>query len=862
MEAENWPRIEELFHATVALDAAERAGYLRQQCSGDAHLLQDVELLIAASEKVPPFLKKPDLTLGFLVLSQNHVSIRLGQTIGQFRVVSQLGKGGMGEVYLAEDTELERQVALKFFDSDLADNDWARNQLMAEARAVAKLEHANICAVHDFKRVDEYNFIVMQYVEGETLEDLLKRNSLDTNQAIKLAEQIVTALAAAHDRGIIHRDIKPRNLMVTPEGQLKVLDFGLAKYVRPASFEQTEPALLNTTELGIAAGTAAYMSPEQADGRSLDFRSDIFSFGIVLYEMLTGENPFLRANREDTIEAIRNYEPAPPSKKGKPVRREIRQLVATCLAKDREQRFASTNDLLTALRTERAEVERLEPAAIRARLLRRRKRIRLFAAVALPLLVLLLVGANYARVKFTRTHSLAVLKIDNKSGDRELRYLSDGLTRNLLAKFSYFQRIKTKAPTESVSRPNEQPDVLNLGRELNVEAILYGELVKENDAQLLHLRLLDTAQGKLEWEHTYNLAGQDLFTLQNDITAQVASKLGLWLTPSERQLNERRQTTSQEALEAYMRGRYILDTKRGREDLITALKYFDQAIAIDPAFARAFSARADCFVFMANVAYGPIDSQEAFDKARFDAKTALDIDPSFAEGHNSMGRVRMWGDWDWQNAEAEFLNAIKINPEYPQAHYDYSRLLAILGRNEESIQQSQIATALDPHSTTSRVNYGRTLYYARRLDESENSFRQLVNDNPDVASFLHATGFVLASRGKYQEAVTMLEKAHKLDPLRSTAALGYAYGKAGRVDDARKMLDDLEDRAKKEPVPVYEKALVYLGMGDKDNTFRSLEEAYKIRYLNLINLGIDPMFDELRSDPRFISLVQRIGLPH
>src|SRR6185436_9756812 len=268
------------------------------------------------------------LTLGYLVLSQNHVSIKIGQTIGQFRIISQLGKGGMGEVYLAEDAELERQVALKFFDSDLADNDWARDQLMAEARAVAKLEHANICAVHDFKRVDEYNFIVMQYLEGETLEDLLKRNSLDVNQAIKLAEQIVNALAAAHDRGIIHRDIKPRNLMVTPDGELKVLDFGLAKHVKPAPFEQKEPALLNTTELGIAAGTAAYMSPEQANAQSLDFRSDIFSFGIVLYEMLTGANPFLRGNRDDTIDAIKNYEPAPPGRKGKPVRRDIKQLVA------------------------------------------------------------------------------------------------------------------------------------------------------------------------------------------------------------------------------------------------------------------------------------------------------------------------------------------------------------------------------------------------------------------------------------------------------------------------------------------------------------------------------------------------------
>ncbi|HEY0722489.1 MAG TPA: protein kinase, partial [Pyrinomonadaceae bacterium] len=518
---------------------------------------------------------------------------------------------GMGEVYLAEDKGLERQVALKFFDADLADNEWAREQLMAEARAVAKLEHANICAVHEFKRVDEYSFIVMQYVEGETLEELLKRDSLDVNHAIKLAEQLVSGLAAAHGRGIIHRDIKPRNLMVTPEGQIKVLDFGLAKHVRTAPVEHSEGGL-NTTELGIAAGTAAYMSPEQSNAESLDFRSDIFSFGIVFYEMLTGENPFLRGTRDATIDAIRNSEPPPPAKKGKPVRRELRDIVATCLAKDREQRFASTRDLLAALNTEHAQIEHLEPAAIRARMQRRRKRIRLIAAVTVPLLILLLIGANYARLKLTRTHSLAILKIDNKS-DREMKYLSDGLTRNLLAKFSYFGRIKTKAPTDAGARADEPPDVLSLGRELNVEAILYGELTKVNGAQLLHLRLMDTATGKVEWEQTYDLATLDLFTLQNDIAARVMSQLGLWLTPSERNLIERRQTTSQEALEDYMRGRYYLDLKRDRDDMGSAVNYFDQAIAIDPAFARAFAARADCYIFMANVAWGPIPIDEAID---------------------------------------------------------------------------------------------------------------------------------------------------------------------------------------------------------------------------------------------------------
>ena len=862
MQAENWQRIEELFHAAVALNPADRADYLSQQCSGDDQLLQDVECLLVASENVPTFIAKPDLTLGFRVLSQNKTPVRLGQSIAHFRIIEELGKGGMGEVYLAEDQELERKVALKFFDTSLAGNDWAEEQLIGEARAVARLEHTNICAVHDFKKVDDYRFIVMQYLKGETLDELLKRNSLDLSLIIKLAEQMASALFAAHEHGIIHRDIKPRNLMVTPEGELKVLDFGIAKLVKqPSQAEQTKQTSDHTSALGQVAGTAAYMSPEQSKGQPLDFRTDIFSFGIVLYEMLTGKNPFLRPTREETIEAIKSFDPPPPARKGKPVAREIKQIVATCLAKDPDQRFKTTGDLVKALRAERAQFQLQEPAALQARAQRRRKRARVFALVGLPLLILLLAGANYSWLKYTRTHSLAVLKIANNSGDKRLDYLSEGLTRNLLAKFSYFQRIKTKAPTAADSGSGKQPNVLNLGRELHVEAVLYGELVKEDGAPMLRLRLLDTAEGKPKWEQTYNPDTQGLFGLQNDVARQVASSMGLWLTGSERELLEKRQTVSQEALEAYMRGRHYLDVKRTRESLATALKYFDQAIGIDPAFARAYAARADCYILMTNVAFGPIPTKEAMDKARFDAKQAVDTDSSFAEAHNSVGRVRMWVDWNWQEAEAKFLQAIAIDPEYPQAHYDYSRLLSLLGRHDEAIKQSQIAVELDPYARSSRTNYARSFYYARRLNEAEDYFRQLLNDYPEFPNVLHTTGLVLASRGKYEEAIDMLERAHKAEPLMVTAALGYVYGRAGRVENALKMLQLLDEFGKKEPVPVYEKGLIYLGMGRKDEALQMLEAAYQTHYPNLINLGIEPMFDDLRDDPRFISLVKRIGLP-
>jgi serine/threonine protein kinase/Tfp pilus assembly protein PilF len=862
MEAEQWSRIEELFHATLALDVAERSNYLLQQCSDDALLLHKVESLVAAHDKIPAFIQEPDLTLGFRVLSQSRAAERLDQTIAHYRIIKELGKGGMGEVYLAEDQDLQREVALKFFDSNLAGNEWARDQLIHEARAVAKLEHSNICAVYGFEEVGDHSFIVMQYVKGETLEELLKRKPLELIQALRMAEQIAGALSAAHERGIIHRDIKPRNLIVTPEGQIKILDFGLAKLVPKPTPEQPESALdHDTSTLGVAVGTAAYMSPEQANGEPLDSRTDIFSFGIVLYEMLTGKNPFLRQTRDETIDAIRECEPPLPTRQGKPLRGELRKILATCLEKNLDRRFRNTDELLIALRTERVRDEGPGPATLLTLRQRRRKQIRLFAVIAVPLLLLLLFGANYARVKLTGRHSLAVLKLMNKSGDKDLDYLIEGVTGNLVTKFSYFGRIETKAPTEFNSGAGEQPGVIQLGKKLNVEAVLYGELSKTNEAQLLHLRLINIERGAVEWEQIYDLANSDLFTLQNDVTRQVTSHLGLWLIGNERRLIEKRQTKSQEALEAYMTGRYHLNMRKTSKDLQLAIRSFDKALELDPAYARASAARADAFVYMANVAYGPIRTEDAINKARFDAQNAVDTDDTVAEAYNSLGKVKMWCEWKWPEAETEFQRAIQINPIYPQAHYDYSRLLALLGRHDQAIQESKIAVQYDPYALSSRANYGRSLYYARQLNEAEDYFRQLVNEYPNRYQPLHSLGLVLASEGKYPEAVLMLERAHEIEQLPTTAALGYAYGKAGRVAEALKMIDELDQFAKERPVSVYEKALVYLGMGRKDETIRLLQESVGSHYPNVINLGIDPMFDELRTDPQFVVLLKRIGLP-
>ncbi len=861
MSSAEWQRIEELFHGALELDAGARQTFLTRECGGDETLREQVESLIAETENGEHFLNAPQLSLGLKVIAENSTGSLVGQTISHYKLTKLLGKGGMGEVYLADDCDLERQVALKFLAPGLVDDVWAKEQLMREARAVARLEHPNICAVYGIEQTADYSFIVMQYVEGETLSTLLQAGRMDLYQALSLAEQIVNALAAAHARGVIHRDIKPQNIVVSADGA-KVLDFGLAKFVRrPVAGETAVTVPTQTAQLGAVVGTVAYMSPEQTDAEPLDFRTDLFSFGIVLLQMLTGENPFLRETAEETLEAIRAYRPPSPDKLPREVREELGRIVGRCLEKDRTARFETTEKLLLALRAQRKLVERPDAAELLVRARRRRRMLQRSAVAAVILTAVLLIVANYVHAKLTRVHSIAMLPIVNKSSDPKVIYMSEGLTRNLLDKLSYLPRLRVRAPTVLTPHADEQPDVLKLGRELKVEAVLSGEIVKDAAPARLHVQMLNTADGSRMWEQDFNLEAADLFALQNDVTSHVTSSLGLWLVGSERRLLTKRQTDNQEALNAYMQGRYYWGLKRDANNIQTALKYFDRAISLDPSFAKAYAGRSDCYVLMTNVAYGPLPTKEALDKARFDARQAIEIDDSLAEAHTSMANIKKQYDWDWYQAEVEFRRAIALDPEYPPAHYGYSSLLAIFGRNDEAIKESEIARQVDPYSRLAQMNYGRALYFAGRYTEATAHFRRLLKDSPDYPQYLHMMGLVLLQTGQPDEAIATLETLHAANKLYAAGALGYAYAKQGRRNDAQRILDELSQLNKDKPVPPHEWALIFIGLGDKDRAFELLEESYKERFPNLTSLSIDPIYSDLWAEPRFKDLVRRVGLP-
>jgi tetratricopeptide (TPR) repeat protein len=849
MDSNQWQRIEELFHAASELPAGERGVFLERECSGDEALRCEVESLIAAPDDKRSFIEQSALTLGMKVLSSSQKGSLVGESIGHYKIVKLLGEGGMGEVYLAEDRTLERQVALKFLAPGLVDDGWAREQLMKEARAVARLENPNICAVHGLEEIGEYTFIVMQYVEGETLASLLRKEPLELEPALDLGEQIIGALSAAHLRGLIHRDVKPQNIVVTAEGQAKVLDFGLAKFVRRSQSNGRADKVDQTSHQGFVVGTVAYMSPEQTQGDELDCRSDIFSFGIVFYQMLGGRNPFQRDNREDTIAAIRTEDP-PPLPAALP--EALTGISRKCLEKRLERRYQTADELLGDLHSLRKSRERAATMAWR-------QHLKYYALAAALIMVVLVGGIGYVYRKVTTVHTLAVLPIANMSGDPDKNYLSEGLTRNLFDKFSYLPRLELKLPSVAASTQNEE--ITRVGRELKVEAVLSGEIVKQGQSLVLLLTMLDTANGKPIWQQTFNLDSADMLSLQDDVTRKVTASLGLWLIGDEKRLLTKRQTANQEALTAYMHGRFLWGLKRDRENIRTAIQYFDQAINLDPSFAKAYAGRADCYVLMTGVFYGTMKTEEAMNKASYDARQAIENDPSLAEGHTSMGSIKLKYDWDWERAEKEFELAINLNPDYAPARYWYSNLLVVRGRFDEAVRQSEIARSLDPYSRLSEMNYGRALYYSRRFDEAGAHFAKVLQADPNYAQYLHMMGLILLQQKRYPEAIATFERLQSNDPNHQpSAALGYAYGKAGRPADALLILKALDDLPKNEPVPPLEKALVYIGMGDKDKAFEFLEAAYRDRFANLTYLNADAVYDDLRSDPRFVDLTRRIGL--
>jgi TolB-like protein/tRNA A-37 threonylcarbamoyl transferase component Bud32 len=853
MEAEEWERIESLFHEARALAPEARAVYLDGACAGAAALRAEVESLLAACHGREHFMEEPAFDLGLKVLAAAPPDSLAGRLIGPYKILKQLGRGGMGEVYLAEDARLGRRVALKFLSARLVDDNWARRQLTKEAQAIAILDHPNICAVHGVEEAEGYSFIVMQYVEGDTLADLIRKRPPDISRAVAFAAQIAGAVAEAHAHGIIHRDIKPQNIVVTPTGQVKVLDFGLAKSVRLK--HEAGPVTDDTSQFsksGLLVGTVSYMSPEQLCAEKLDFRSDIFSLGAVFYEMVGGRKPFARDSHAEVISAILTSTPPPLAREGGGVPPELSRIILKCLEKNKEQRYQSVSELSY-------ELGRLQEGNVPARPWAPRLGRRAGAvALLLALLSALLLFVFRPRPAPART--LAVLPIVNASAAPELEPLSQELTEELINKLSRLSALRVKAFTSVSGYRDRQADPLEVGRRLNVDAVVSGAVSRQADGSMeLRLGLLDTSDGAQLWGETYSLRLEQVFDVQERVSEAVAARLAPEANEGERRLMAAWPTRSHEALNEYYQGHNLWEV-RTKENINEIKAHYERAIQLDASYAKPYAGLADYYMQLNTPAFGNMPAEEVLKKARYMALKAVELDDDLPEAHTSLGVVKFRFEWNLSEAETEFGRAIALNPSYAWPHYWYSQLLSVTGRADEAIAQSRLASDLAPFSPAAKLGVCRALYFARQYDAAADCSNQVLAGDPDNVIAQYILSYTYLKRGMYPDAVKVLEKLYAKDKSLAAAPLGFAYGKSGDVGKALELLKNVEELSKPDYSLSQERAIIYTGLGDRDDAFAWLERSYAEHFTTLIFLTTDPIYEDLRSDPRFAALARRLNL--
>jgi serine/threonine protein kinase len=844
-------RVEQIFHDVLELPDDEKTAYLTLACNGDDHLRAEVLSLIASHENDDSFIAEPALELGLSVLSRTTKQSLAGQTIGNYKIISCLGKGGMGEVYLAEDERLGRKVALKFLSPELIGDNWAKRQLVKEAQAVARFDHPNVCAVYGLEQHQNHHFIVMQYIEGQTLAQLIRSKALGNGQIQDLAQQIVGAIAEAHAHGIIHRDIKPGNIMVTPAGQVKVLDFGLAKVIQQKqNLENAAESVTERSQLGVFQGTVAYMSPEQLRGEKLDFRTDVFSIGTALYEMISGTNPHACGTEAEIISFILSQKPVSLNRTSSRVSHQLDATILKCLEKDKEARYQSAAELLLRLQS----IQSVEQPSFQVR---RFFNTRTFiGGIALLLVAVVLVYIYYG---WRQAKAIVVFPIRNETGDANLEYLADGFTDSLTNRLTGLSNLRVRATSLVFGYKNKDVNPLKVGQDLSADGILVGKISGREDLPVLQVSLIRTSDGSEVWRSQYSVADmQKVFEIERLVAKSVVDNLESASAENESRISKPRDPQNPEARREYWQGLYYWRQRNNDGSLEKAIAHFATAIELEPTYARAHAGLSDCYAYLNAVAYGKMDTRTAMTKAEKSARDALDLDPELAEAHTSLAVVNLKYFWNWQEAEKEFKLAIGLKPDYFHAHYGYSMLLTILGRHEESIKEGQIAKDLDPFSPAAGLNYCRTLYFAHRFDPARQCYDNLVVEWPNYTFGQYARGLVYLRDGVYPEALAIFERMYERDRRLAGAFLGYTYAITGRQKDAERVIGELQQEKN---LPPQELAFIYIGLGRMNEALDQLQRSAEERYAPFPFLATDPLFPKLQTNPRFVELVQRYSLP-
>jgi serine/threonine protein kinase/Tfp pilus assembly protein PilF len=902
MDPERWQQIDQLFHAALGRNGSERAAFLAEACVGDESLRQEVEALLSSHHLAVSFMETPAGDVAADLLAELHTQLKSGTMVNRYKILEILGKGGMGEVYLAQDTKLGRKVALKLLSTYLSGDGDRLRRFEQEAHAASALSHANVCVVHEVGEAEGgRHYIVMEYIEGLTLRERMAESRMKISEVLDAAVQVASALTAAHQAGVVHRDIKPDNVIVRPDGYLKVLDFGLAKLTeRPAFHADSEAATRAQvrTNPGMVMGTIQYMSPEQARGKEVDARTDIWSFGVMLYEMVTGRVPFEGETPSHVIVSL--IESEPPLLTTYPeVPAELGRIVNKALRKNREERYQTTRDLVLDLKNLKQELEaeaRLErslqpdrsgppsgrllpgvktappesgtpntrpfthPTSSAEYIVGEVKRHKLILALAL----LTVAAVAAAAVYFTRPgealDSVAVLPFDNVGGDPNNEYLSEGISDSIINSLSQLPNLKVISLSSVLRYKGKQTEPQAVGRELNVRAVLMGRLMKQGDALTIITELVDVRDNRQLWGQQYTLKLSDMQQVQGDISREISDKLRLRLSGDEKQQLAKRYTYNSQAYQLYILARYYRrqGTKEGWEK---GIEYANEAIKIDGSYAPAYVELGADYSELGLRGFLP--STDARQKAESAALKAVELEDTLCSAHAGFGYIKK-RNWDWSAAEKEFERALELDRNCEEARVPYGAYLLDVGRANEAVEYQKRVQQLDPLVSENLGLLGFAYLGARQYDRAIEVFQKVIAKNPNRGQPHFFLGEVYVYKGKYEDGIAELQNAVAIDnaPERwdRDPTLAYAYAVAGKRDEALKILDQQKGLAKQRYISPFNFAIIYTGLGDKDRAFEWLGKAYEERSQAMDHIKMRPMFDSLRADPRYADLLRRMNL--
>jgi eukaryotic-like serine/threonine-protein kinase len=821
-------------------------------------------------------------------------------TVSHYRIVSKIGAGGMGEVYLAQDAKLDRKVALKILPAELAANQDRMRRFVQEAKAAAALNHPNIATIHEIGESDGVNFIAMEFIDGATLRDKIHQEHTDLRKLLRYLQHVAEGLAKAHAAGIVHRDLKPDNIMITRDGHAKIVDFGLAKLLEQHPLPGSDSSEVATAMMhhhstpGAIMGTVGYMSPEQALGKTneIDQRSDIFSFGCILYEAVTGRKAFEGKDAVDSLNKIIREPAAPIATFNPDAPPDLQRIIRRCLAKEPDERYQTIKDVAIELKEVRRELQgadshttvpasrataagdasrsaqqsapmvedslstRRSSAEYLVGEIKRHKRGMVLVPAALVVAIAALTYFYFVRSGKSSINSVAVMPFVNVNKDPNTEYLSDGISESLINNLSQLPQLKVIARSSSFKYKGKEIDPEEVAKTLGVGAIVTGRVIQRGDELQISVELVNALDKTQMWGEQYNRRATDLQAVQAEIGRTISEKLRLRLTGVQEQQLAKQATQNPQAYQLYLNG--VFYARKGNfENYKKALEYYTQAVALDPKFALAYASMTPAYT---NLTESGADPTELLAKGRAAAQKAMELDDSLAGAHSSLAIIKLY-EWDWSGAENEHKRAIELIPNLSGEHGNYALYLSLMGRTAEALAENKRAQELDPLRISLKSGNAIILYFGRRYDEAIQVFQNVINLQPDYAAAHLILGDTYAAKGQYAEAIAEYQKYITLngETTSTLCYLGYGEAKSGKRDEALAILNKL--KTTKEYVSPAELAVLYVGLGDKEAALDSLERSYRAHDLQMQYLKVDPHYDALRAEARFQDLLRKVGLP-